>query len=177
MASYTNSDENILALLQSRETKGLTLLYDKYANVLLGAIIRVVGSRVLAEEYMQIIFERIWRQFEYNDPSKGKLFVWLMQFSRNTAIELAKTKGYSTLSQPRDYLEKFIDFQQNIATNPDTSALKNIVNSIGIEYRHLLELTYFQGFNQEEAAAALGITPEEVNERLKKAVSELRRLF
>jgi RNA polymerase sigma factor (sigma-70 family) len=175
MASST--DEQIIELLHRKDVNGISLLYDKYASALYGTIVRVINNTEIAEEALQDTFTKVWRNFESYDSSKGRLFTWLINIARNTAIDATRQKGFNRQNQPLENVVNTIDTQQSTTFNPDIIDVKLLTQKLTPEYQVLIDLIYFKGYTQVEAAEALNIPLGTVKTRLRTAIGVLKSLF
>jgi RNA polymerase sigma-70 factor, ECF subfamily len=172
-----NADETIIELLRSRNAEGVSMLYDKYSGALYGTIFRVVQSKELAEEVLQDTFTKAWRNIDSYDTTKGRLYTWLINIARNTAIDATRAKNYKQQNQSLDNVINTIDAQQSTSMNPDTLDIQRLTEKLAPEYKVLIDLIYFQGFTQAEAAEHLEMPLGTVKTRLRAAMSMLKQLF
>jgi RNA polymerase sigma-70 factor, ECF subfamily len=172
-----NADESIIELLRSRDAEGVSLLYDKYSSALFGVIFRVVHSKELAEEALQDTFTKAWRNIDSYDATKGRLYTWLINIARNTAIDATRAKNFKHQNQPLDNVVNTIDTQQSTSINPDTLDIQRLTEKLAPEYKVLIDLIYFQGFTQAEVAEHLSMPLGTVKTRLRTAMSTLKQLF
>ena len=172
-----NADETIIELLRSRDAEGASLLYDKYSGALYGTILRVVHSKELAEEVLQDTFTKAWRNIDSYDTLKGRLYTWLINIARNTAIDATRAKNFKQQNQSLDNVVNTIDTQQSTSLNPDTLDVRRLTESLPPDYKVLVDLIYFQGFTQAEAAEHLSMPLGTVKTRLRAAMSALKKLF
>jgi RNA polymerase sigma-70 factor, ECF subfamily len=172
-----NTDETIIELLRSRNADGVSLLYDKYSGALYGTILRVVHSKELAEEVLQDTFTKAWRNIDSYDAGKGRLYTWLINIARNTAIDATRAKNFKQQNQPLDNVVNTIDAQQSTSLNPDTLDVQRLTEKLAPEYKILVDLIYFQGFTQAEAATHLSMPLGTVKTRLRAAMGLLKQLF
>src|SRR4051812_7858814 len=86
-------------LLQQQDTHAFEYLYDNYSGSLNGVIYRMVQNRELSEDILQEAFLKIWNNFSSYDPSKGRLFTWMMNLTRNLTIDILRSKGYKKQSK------------------------------------------------------------------------------
>jgi RNA polymerase sigma-70 factor, ECF subfamily len=172
-----NADETIIELLRSRNAEGVSMLYDKYSGALYGTIFRVVQSKELAEEVLQDTFTKAWRNIDSYDTTKGRLYTWLINIARNTAIDATRAKNYKQQNRPLDNVVNTIDAQQSTSMNPDTLDIQRLTEKLAPEYKVLIDLIYFQGFTQAEAAEHLAMPLGTVKTRLRAAMAMLKQLF
>ena len=171
------ADEIIIERLLQRDETAVSLLYDKYSSALLGAIIRIVPNRVFAEEVLQDVFIKIWRNIEQYDNKKGKFFTWLVNIARNAAIDGTRQKGYKRQNQDIENVVNTIDANQSVSLNPETIGLNELTQQLPPDYKILVDLIYFQGFTQAEAAEHLNMPLGTVKTRLRVAINKLKELF
>ncbi len=172
-----NADETIIELLRSRNAEGVSLMYDKYSGALFGVIFRVVHSKELAEEVLQDTFTKAWRNIDSYDTGKGRLYTWLINIARNSAIDATRSKNFKQQNQALDNVVNTIDTQQSTSINPDTIDIKRLTENLSPDYKVLIDLIYFQGFTQAEAAEHLSMPLGTVKTRLRAAMSTLKQLF
>ena len=172
-----NTDETIIELLRSRQSDGVSLLYDKYSGALYGAILRVVHSKEIAEEVLQDTFTKAWRNIDSYDTGKGRLYTWLINIARNAAIDATRAKNFNRQNQDLDNVVNTIDTQQSTSINPDTLDIQRLTEKLAPEYKVLVDLIYFQGFTQAEAAEHLSMPLGTVKTRLRAAMLTLKQLF
>jgi RNA polymerase sigma-70 factor, ECF subfamily len=184
--SLKPSEEELVSSLKSGDQKAIGILYDNYSAALFGVIMRIVESqpaspsdRENAEDILQEVFVKVWRNIASYDRSKGKLYTWLINIARNTAIDSLRTKDHKAKSkiQPIDNSVNRINRQYNTAQNPDTIGLKMIVEKMKPEYKELIDKLYFEGYTQEEAAKELNIPLGTVKTRSRSAINQLREIF
>ena len=166
-------------MLKSRDEEGLRLLYDNYSAALYGVIFRIVGDRETAEDVLQESFVKIWNNFASYDESKARMYTWLLNVARNTAIDKVRTKNFRQNSQVQsieDYVYT-VDKQHNHETGTDKIGLRKLVDELKPEQRQLIDLLYFGGYTQAEASEELGIPLGTIKTRVKAAMTRLRELM
>jgi len=168
--------EHYISRLQRQDQTVVGELYDAYGGALYGVVLRIVQSPELAQQVLQDTFVKVWRNGAAYDASKGRLFTWLVNIARNTAIDATRTAHFQQ-RQKTDSLDALVHSPGGSALNPEHIGVREVVNRLDEKYRHLIELMYFQGYTQEEAAEETGIPLGTVKTRLRFAIGELRRLF
>ena len=78
------SDEELMAWVQAKDSKGLELLYSRYSRLVFGIALRILSDKSEAEEVVQEVFFGLYRKAPLFDPTKGSAKGWLVQnaFSR-----------------------------------------------------------------------------------------------
>lgn len=173
------SEEELVAVLKSGDQKALGILYDNYSSALFGVIMRIVESQENAEDVLQEVFVKIWKNISSYDRSKGKLYTWLINIARNSAIDSLRMKDYKIKSQIRNLDDSVnrINKQQSFSIHPDHIGLKALVDTMKPEYKLLIDKLYFEGYTQEEAAEELNMPLGTVKTRARAALAQLREFF
>jgi len=169
-------EKHIVELLQERNDKAISLLYDHYGDTLFGVAYKVVKDEELAQDVVQESFVKIWKKSDSYDPAKAKLFTWLFRITRNTAID--KLRSVRTKSDKEIQIDvsnvykigvdsirpEFIDIQENLA-------------KIESKYQIVLDALFFQGMTQQEASDELDIPLGTIKSRLKIGLRELKKIY
>jgi RNA polymerase sigma factor (sigma-70 family) len=172
---YTESE--LVPLLKQRHDQAFNYLYDHYSGSLLSVIVSIVPDRELANDLLQEVFIKIWRQIESYDATKGRLFTWMLNVARNASIDAVRSKNYQQSQQNRELTESVYAEGGSIQTNTDKIGLRKIVHKLKDEYRVLVELSYFEGYTQEEISKMLKIPLGTVKTRLRAALIQLKQVI
>jgi len=167
-------DEQIVALLLNRDPDGLSILYDQYAKPMYGLIFQVLRNTPAAEEVLQDAMMKIWNKATSYDPAKGNLINWCLQIARNAAIDRLRLKRINTTTE---LIENVSQQLQTASLNPETIGVRELLVTLQPEHRDILELLYFQGYSQSEAAEALNIPLGTLKTRCYAAINQLSALF
>ncbi len=173
------AEDALVALLQSKDQRGFSILYDNYSSALYGVILKIVRSEDIAADVMQDSFVKIWKNIEGYNRSKGTLFTWILNIARNTAIDRIRSQEFqnSQRNQDIDSNINFIDNQESSQFDVDAIGLKKVVEHLRPEHQQMIELLYFKGYTQAEVADEFGIPLGTVKTRVKAAIVQLRQYF
>lgn len=169
-------NQQLIIRLQQQDRTAVGALYDAYGGALFGVVLRIVRSQELAEQVLQDTFVKVWRNSSNYDAAKGRLFTWLLNIARNTAIDATRSAHFRQSSKT-DSLENLVHTPGGESINPDHLGVKEAVDRLDEKYRSLIDLVYFKGYTQEEVAEETGIPLGTIKTRLRYAISELRTLF
>ena len=89
------TQEDILLLLYKKDEKAYTILYDMYSKSLFSIIFNLVKEREEAEDILQEVFVKIWKNLDSFSESKGRFYTWMLNIARNTAIDKLRSKGFN----------------------------------------------------------------------------------
>lgn len=150
-------------------------LYDQYSAALFGVILKVVSEQVRAEEVLQDTFLKIWRAAPSYDPSKGRVFTWMLNIARNTAIDVVRSAEYRTSSKIRP-LEDHVHLSdgEDLRKQVDHIGMDKVMNGLPPEQREVIDMAYYQGWTQQEIAERTNTPLGTVKSRTRAALSHLR---
>ncbi|MCV9388420.1 RNA polymerase sigma factor [Reichenbachiella ulvae] len=170
------AEEQLIALLKSKDSKGISYLYDKYSAALYGTAYRIVQNQSFAEEVMQDALMNIWNKIDSYDPKKARLFTWMLNIVRNKAIdkvrsaEVRRENKSDSINDVVSILDKAGEYEQNT----DAIGLQEIVNTLNEDQKFVLEMIYYKGYTHAELSKEFEIPLGTVKTRLRSAINLLR---
>ncbi len=173
------TEEQLIAALKNKNREAVGILYDKYSSLLFGIIARIVKSDETAEDLLQEVIVKIWKNIDSYDAGKAKLVTWMGNIARNLAIDKIRSKEYKNSRQNQD-IEDYVNIiEENPSSgfNPEHIGVKEMVEKLAPDHRVLIELVYFQGFTQAETSEKLGIPLGTVKTRIRSAINNLRNIY
>lgn len=173
------TETEFVDLLQSGKQEQFAQLYDAYSATLFGIIKRIIPDAEQAEDVLQDSFIKIWEKRDSYDPSKGSIFTWMLNISRNTSIDFTRSKYFkaSAKNQKLDDNVGIINRNTSNRTNTDTIGMSEMVNALPAEQRQIIDLMYFNGMSQDEIATEFNIPLGTVKTRARSAMGKLREVF
>jgi len=175
--NYT--DEQLIDLLKSKDQRAYIYLYDNYAVALFGVIKRITGDCEEATDLLQESFVKIWRNIAQFDTAKGRLFTWMINIARNTAIDFKRSSQSKRDSQTNSLEpdspianERFITYIKT-----DHLGLNKVIQELREDYRIIIDMAYFQGYTQDEISKELNIPLGTVKTRARAALIQLKQIL
>jgi RNA polymerase sigma factor (sigma-70 family) len=172
------TEEILVALLKEKQKQGMDILYDNYSAVLYGVIFRIVRSEELADDLLQEVFVKIWKNFSQYDPGKSRLYTWIIHIARNLAIDKVRSREFVNSGKNQD-IENVVPFDpgSNNTYNPDVIGVKELAGQLSADQQMIIDLLYFKGYTQAEVAEELNLPLGTVKTRVRLAINILRRKF
>lgn len=185
MSTITNQtlpdqkENELLQCLQSNDQRQFSKLYDSYSRALFGLINKWIGDAEIAENLLQDVFVKIWRNSEKYDVSKGRLFTWMYNIARNVCIDHLRSKAHkqNKASVLSDDVPVLLPLGNNNNFLPDTIDLRKLVNRLKQEEKEVIEMMYFKGYTQSEIAEVMNMPLGTVKTRMSRAIRNLRYFF
>lgn len=173
VSSYT--EQELIQALQARSEAAYGYLYDNYHRALFAVIIGMIPQQEVAEEVLQDVFLKIWQNIGSYDPGKGRLYTWMLQITRNGAIDKLRSKEINNRNKTRELSETVFDGNHGATDSIRDAGLGAVLNSMPADTRRLLEMAYFRGYTQEEISKDMNLPLGTVKTRIRTALINLRK--
>lgn len=173
------NEEELVLLLRQQSRDGFNYLYRQYGAVLYGIIGRVVYDEQTAQDVLQDVFVKIWSNIGQYDAKKGRLYTWMINIARNSAIDRLRSKGEIMKGKIQTGEDVVNNVRSGMKTEQSTDGigLRNMVAGMKPEYETIVTLAYFKGYTLEEISKALNIPLGTVKTRMRHAIQQLREIF
>lgn len=177
--TFKYSEEELILLLQSGDQSAFGYLYDNYSGALNGVILKLISDQQLAEDILQEAFVKIWNNFSSYDSTKGRLFTWMLNITRNLTIDTIRSKGYKKQEKIQKTENAVSYTSNNIDENDkfDALGIRKQTLLLKEDQKRVIDLAYFEGFTQDEISKKLGIPLGTVKTRMRTAISVLKKLL
>lgn len=179
-APHTPPDTELLHAIARGDEAALATLYDRYHSILLGLLLRILHSRVEAEDVLQEVFLQIWQRAANFDETRGRGFTWMVTLARSRAIDRLRSlqsRQRADDTALRDTPESVGDASDDAYHAEQREIVSAALAEIPEEQRRALLLAYFEGLTQSEIAARLGQPLGTVKTRMRSGMSKLRDLL
>lgn len=173
------TEQLLVEAMQLGKQDAYSQLYDQYSNTLYGVVCKVIKNEEFAADVLQDSFVKVWKNINGYNPQKSSLFTWLLNITRNTAIDFIRSKNYR-VGQENQSLDDSVSILENKeadSINVNAIGIKEKALAIDEKYSVLIEKLYFEGYTQEEVSKELGIPLGTVKTRVRAAMIELKRIL
>ena len=167
---------------QSRVTPPATTalveaLYDEYGAALHRYAYRFLGDAARAEDVVQEVLLRAWKNPDKVDPASGSPRGWLFTVARNVLTDAWRAEQ----SRPREVNDDRAVDEQSVDAEVDrlveTWTVEQAMQRLSPEHRSVLVEVHVRGASVAEAAASLGIPEGTVKSRTFHGLKALRRVL
>lgn len=173
-----NQDE-LLVLIYKKDEKAFTLLYDMYSKSLFSVINVLVKNREEAEDVLQEVFVKIWKNIDTYNTSKGRLYTWMLNIARNTSIDKLRSKNFNNNQKnlSTDNFVHILDDNSKTINKIDAIGIKEFIKKLKPKCIQLIDLLFFKGYTQQEASDELEIPLGTVKTQNRNCMNELRLMI
>ena len=173
------SDEERLALVAQGYRKAMEQLYEQYERLVYSFALRIICDPHLAEEVVQDVFVRVWKQAARFDPARGRFSSWLINMTRNLTIDrvrASRSRGMIPLVRPDESEIALYDEAAPDLADAAVTAIhvREAITLLSAEQREALDLAYWHGLTHAEIARRTRTPLGTVKSRLHHALIKLR---
>lgn len=173
------TQEELLPLIYKKDERAFTLLYDMYSKSLFGVISNLIKDQEEAEDVLQDVFVKIWKNIDSYNEEKGRLHTWMVNITRNTSIDKLRSKGYNNSQKnlSADNFVHLLDDNTRLTNKIDSIGIREFVKKLKPKCIKIIDLLFFKGYTQQEASEELEIPLGTVKTQNRNCINELRNLL
>ena len=174
--------DTLVAKFQQKDEKAFETLYNMYSKSMHGVIYNIVRNHDIAQEVMQDVFIKAWNNANSYTAEKGRFFTWILNISRNAAIDKTRSKSFKNSGKNlnSDFFVSIIennDSNDRLDDQTDAIGIKNFVSKLAKTCIEVIELLYFKGYTQKEASETLKMPIGTIKTRNRNCIMELRNML
>jgi len=172
------SDQALLLRIAGKDAQALADLYDRYAPVALALAARILADRSEAEDVLQGVFTRVWKEAGRYDASRGSPTTWLLSWVRNGAIDRLRRREALQRATLQSIDRAPTAPEGHDAHGPgaeERERLGKAIAALPADQRQVIELAYFEGLSQTQIAQRLGEPLGTVKTRARLGMTKLRQ--
>lgn len=167
----------LLAEIAAGDKSAFARLYGLTNRKLFGVALRILRTRPAAEDIVQEVYFRIWRNASSFDPNLASPIAWMASIVRHCAIDTLRKQKLETV--------EFNDESERVeASVPDPADEIDMAQRRAIAFaairkmdpakRNLILLAYFREQSRESLAKTHGIPTSTIKTNLRRSLLELR---
>lgn len=186
METYANlNDEQLMTYVAGGSSEALETLYDRYAPMVLGVIMRVLPDRAVAEEVLQEAFWRIWDKADAFHAERGSFTSWLFSIARRQAIDVTRRQNVRPQAARDEAEEKQMHLHPDPGYQVDEAAwleiqrqqVKSALTVLSPEQYEVIALAYYHGLTRQEIAELTGNPLGTIHTRARLGLQKLRTVL
>lgn len=172
----SREDRETLGRIATGDPDALGQLYDRYGRVAFGLAQAMLGDPEAAEEVVQDVFERVWREARSYRAERGSARTWLLAIARNASIDRYRRTAKRARERPLDDTTERPDPEAEAVLERAVRSerVRAALATLPPEQRTVIALSFYGGFAQSEIATRLGIPLGTVKGRARLAMAKLR---
>ncbi len=176
------SDADLVELTAGGNPNALGVLYDRYSGAVFAFAFRILGDRAVAEELLQEVFFRFWKQARAYSEQRGSFITWLLSITHNMAIDELRRRGRrpqrADAEDPVLLLANVRDKDPSVEDRALMTTLRDQIGeamqSLPVAQRDTIVMAYFEGLTQREIAEELQEPLGTIKTRMRLGMRKLR---
>lgn len=178
------TDSEIMLKIAGYDSSALELLYDRYAPMLYALIKKIIPNQELADKVLSEVFVITLKQIDQFDFKSSDVYTWMVTLTRNKAIDSMKRQQGK---EKRAYTEEFEKDEIMPKLSPEIKAMEfadvtrrrnyiqAAINSLTDAQKSLLDLSYYEGLDENMIAERLKIPVSSVKSKLRLVNASLMK--
>lgn len=172
-ASY---EKDLVMLLNQGNETAFEELYHLYSNRLLGFLIRLVKSEILATEILQEAFIKTWNNRKNIDPERS-FRSYLYRIAENLVYDFFRKTSRDTRLQKvlmSSMTEAYSCVEENFRRKETSELIQNAIDSLPPRRRQVFQLIKMEEQSYEEVSSLLHVSVSTINDHVVKATKFIR---
>ena len=171
------SDEQLIEAVQAGEAAAFEKLVQRHGDRFFNFAVRISGSRMDAEDMVQNAFLRLWRNpFAWRPEGGGQFTTWFYKVLINIFLApKRRTKKTESDEILNDMPDGALSAQALMEAEAEDKALLKAINALPPHQHVAVQLFYYDGFSQAEAAAAMQLHVKAYESLLHRARQSLKK--
>lgn len=172
----SREDREALGRVAAGDADALGGLYDRYGRVAFGLAQAMLGDPEAAEEVVQDVFERVWREARSYRAERGSVRTWLLAIARNAAIDRYRRSAKRGRERPLEDDPERPDPEAEalLERAVRSERVRAALATLPPEQRSVIALSFYGGFAQSEIATRLRVPLGTVKGRARLGMAKLR---
>ncbi len=169
-----STDAMLMSAIRYGDQAAMSQLYDRYSGIVYSVALRVVGDTGTAEDILQEVFIKLWRNPEVFDVNRGSLAGWLAVMARNRAIDAVRKR------RPESEITDAVpapDMSGQAERGIVLSKVRSVLGGMPAPQRSALEMSFFEGLTHSEIAEKTGEPLGTIKTRIRAGLLTLRKAF
>jgi RNA polymerase sigma-70 factor (ECF subfamily) len=179
MALQDENDESLMRLIQTGSHQAFSILVRRHTDRFYATAYHLSGNASEAEDLVQEAFLKIWqRPTIWKDDRGAKFTTWFYRILVNMNIDKVRKNRRMTGDQALDYMaDKAPTPEDHTVMNEEQVMIEQALDSLPERQRTALNLCFYEGVSNAEAADIMGVKIKALESLLMRAKAGLKDYF
>lgn len=177
MADFENEpDESLLDHIKNGNQRAFACLVRRHVKRFHAAAYRMCGNQQESEDIVQDAFLKLWTKPDSWDPSRKVKFVtWFYRIVTNLSIDRMRRKKAVSVGEVIDVFADTRDSQEDVLFEKERqAALEGAIQTLPDRQKAALNLCFYEGLSNKDAAEILGVSVKALESLLVRAKAVLK---
>ncbi len=183
MHPRSETDQALVFRVAQGDPDALDDIYGRYARSVYGLAYRILGEPSAAEDVVQDVFLKLWRQPASYNAERGSLGSWLLGVGHNRAIDVLRRRRthlehpLPEAGEPELIPDGLVDMADAAGVREASEAVRRALMHIPPEQRRVIEMAFFEGKTHVEISEELSEPLGTAKTRIRLGMRKLRALL
>jgi RNA polymerase sigma-70 factor (ECF subfamily) len=179
VAGVWEGDAALAARLVEGDEDALRRLYDRLAGRVRAIALRLLARPSEADDVVQETFVEVWRSADRYDPARGSLATWVSIIAHRRAVDRLRRPATRPLGEEisGSLATASSSPHENVADGQERARVTRALTALPPEQREPIELMYYRGLSQSEAAELLGVALGTLKGRVRAGMARLGQML
>jgi RNA polymerase sigma-70 factor, ECF subfamily len=180
----TLADEDLMAALRMGCNDALAVLFERHSALVFRIARAILHDDGEAEESVQRVFLDVFKAVNQFNPERGSFKTWLLQYAYHRSIDrrqhLQANRFYSRAEIDELTPAELFYASGHLLSLPPQEVVflvEQVLATLEMRQRRVIELTYFEGLTAEEIAKKTGDSASSVRHNLYRGLTKLRTVL
>lgn len=173
----------VLALLIARVAQGdrgaFRALFELVRSPVFGVCLRMLRNRGEAEEVLQDVFVRLWRNAASFRGEASRSMAWILAIARNRCLEILRRRGVDDGEFDAEAVDALVDEaptpEQRSVDAEGKRSIAECLGALDPLQRQAIELAFYDGLSYREAAERLARPVGTVKSQIRRGLARLKQ--
>jgi RNA polymerase sigma-70 factor, ECF subfamily len=172
------SDPQLVVAVGRYQHEALAEVYRRHGGAVLGLARRVTGNQAEAEDVVQEVFLRLWKQPERFDPTRGALRSFLLTQAHGRSIDHVRSIVAQSKREQNVALATATagyDLEHEVWDLALADEVAVAMSALPEAERSAIDLAYFSGHTYREVALILSEPEGTIKARIRRGLTRMRQ--
>lgn len=170
------TDESLMARVRGGDHEAFSTLVKRHTKMFYAAAYRMCSNPDEAEDIVQDAFLKLWNNPAMWDGERGAKFTtWFYRVVTNQAVDAMRKKKKTTGDETFEFIaDGRASQQETMEQEQQQTALEGAIQSLPERQKMALNLCFYEGLSNKEAAEIIGVGLKGLESLLMRAKAGLR---
>ncbi len=170
------ADTDLIDGITQRDEPSLAEVYRRHGGPVYGLALRILRNPDLAEEIVQEVLLRLWREPHKFDAGRGSLRSFLLAHAHGRSVDLIRSESSRRTREERDArlsAETGWSLEEEVWEMALADHVRTALQELEEIERRPIELAYFGGFTYRQVARLLDTPEGTIKSRIRTGLKRL----
>jgi RNA polymerase sigma-70 factor, ECF subfamily len=170
------ADIDLVDGITQRDEPSLAEVYRRHGGPVYGLALRILRNPDLAEEIVQEVLLRLWREPHKFDPGRGSLRSFLLAHAHGRSVDVIRSESSRRTREERDArltAETGWSLEEEVWEMALADHVRTALEELEEIERHPIELAYFGGLTYRQVAHLLDTPEGTIKSRIRTGLKRL----